>query len=64
MCVCDGMFSIVSVTVSEPPVAVSLAARRKCPVTCSHFVPGHIFSGLVASKLRYSCPTLWGHWDL
>ncbi|MCI8305807.1 MAG: hypothetical protein HFJ69_04425, partial [Enterorhabdus sp.] len=46
------------------PVAVSAAARRNLPVIRVHFVPGHIVSGLVASKLRYSWPTLWGHWDM
>ena len=61
---CFGIWATVRATLSEPPVEVSLAALRKYPVIFVHFVPGHIFSGLVASKLRYSWPTLWGHWDL
>ncbi len=59
-----GRWDSLSATLSEPPVAVSAAARRNLPVIRVHFVPGHIVSGLVASKLRYSWPTLWGHWDM
>lgn len=54
MWVCAGICSTESVTLSEPPVEMSLAALRKYPVIFVHFVPGHILSGLVASKLRYS----------
>lgn len=63
-CEWGGTCSTASVMLSEPPVEVSFAALRKYPVIFVHFVPGHIFSGLVASKLMYSWPTLWWHWDL
>lgn len=59
-----GSWASVRVVVSEPPVPVSLAMRRKRPVICCHFVPGQCFSGLVGSNERNSCPTLKGHWDL
>lgn len=42
------MLATESVFVSEPPVAVSLAALRKYPVICFHVVPGHLSFGLTA----------------
>lgn len=59
-----GSWSSVSVVVSEPPVAVSLAALRKYPVICLHVVPGHLSFGLTTFFVMYKSPISWGHWDL
>lgn len=49
---------------SEPPVFVSMAARRKRPVICVQVVPGHLSFGLPAFFVMYRSPTAYGHWDL
>lgn len=46
----------VRVVVSEPPVAVSLAARRKYPLICVQEVPGHLSFGLTAFFVMYRSP--------